>query len=136
MVAGVELKILQSHPQPDILPKPVQFSPERYRIMSGREATSNLAPLEPDMLGELFVLERVRPASVIDEQRGSVLRNLSWNLKPQPMAAFLERTARDFPAPRLSSALAQVRGSAPGSLQLLSQVAVNATVYMSAARQM
>src|SRR5262249_55031223 len=97
MVAGLELTIFEAHPHPGILPEPEQFSPQRYRSLSGREATRNLAALEPDILGELFVLERVRPASALDTKRAKVLRELSWRLKPQSMAGFLERTARDFP---------------------------------------
>jgi hypothetical protein len=134
MVAGLELNVLQSHSQPDILPKPAQFSPERYRSLSGREATTNLAPLEPDILGELFVLERVRPTSSIDRERARVLRELSWHLKPPSMAAFLERTARDFPSHAALPLLLNPEGVPENCLPLLSQVSVNASVYMGAAR--
>ncbi|MDP7215722.1 MAG: hypothetical protein QF583_07375, partial [Rhodospirillales bacterium] len=68
----------------------------RYRVMSGRDASERLAPLEPDILGEWFVLHHLQPGDVLDE-RLEDMRNLAWRMAPYGMAVFLDRASRDFP---------------------------------------
>jgi hypothetical protein len=62
-----------------------------------------------------------------------VLRGLSWRLKPQSMAAFLERTARDFPH---HGGLPLLLGPVDGTEEirrLWSMLAVNATFHLGSA---
>ena len=69
---------------------------KRYRVMSGRDASERLAPLEPDILGEWFVLHHLQPGNVLDK-RLEDMRNLAWRMAPYGMALFLDRALRDFP---------------------------------------
>jgi hypothetical protein len=68
----------------------------RYRLMSSRDASERLAPLEPDILGEWFVLHHLQPGDV-PGKRLEGMRELAWRMAPRGMAVFLDRTSRDFP---------------------------------------
>ena len=98
------------HP-PVITERLASFSPQRYRAMTGENADERLAPLQPDIVGELFVLERLSPAkapdSIID-----AFRDAAWKENHGTgISDFLYRAASDFaPHPalrRLTAAAAQ-----------------------------
>jgi hypothetical protein len=81
-----------------LVPTEEEFNPERYRILSAQPAFTDLRPLEPNLLGELFVLEWVKPKHEADTSRLDVLRKLAWSKDAIGMSSFLRRTAADFPA--------------------------------------
>ena len=90
-----------AHP-PVIAERLASFSPQRYRAMTGENVAARLAPLQPDIVGELFVLERLSPGkapdSIID-----AFRDAAWKENQGAgIPDFLYRAARDFaPHPAL-----------------------------------
>jgi hypothetical protein len=83
------------HP-PAIAERLASFSPQRYRTMIGEDAAERLAPLQPDIVGELFVLERLSPANAADALVDA-FRDAAWNEKQGTgIADFLYRAASDF----------------------------------------
>jgi len=95
MTGGFEVANLREIGDGDLLPKCQSFSPDRYSTMVGRSATKTLAPLEPDIIGELFVLETLKPRHAVDD-RADALRELAWRIAPASMFFFLSRVGRDF----------------------------------------
>jgi hypothetical protein len=78
------------------LPSPADYDPDRYRLMSGRPATEFLAPFEPDIVGEFFVLEHLRPGHALDADRARTLARAAWQVAPAETGVFLTRAAQDF----------------------------------------
>jgi putative lipoic acid-binding regulatory protein len=86
-----------------------------HSFMTGGPA-DELKPLEPDILGEAFVLDWLSPESELvalaASERADGLRKLAWRFSPSGMFGFLSRTAGDFPEHFLLAALAaSVEGS-------------------------
>jgi hypothetical protein len=99
MVGGLPLatlKNLANETQDDFFPKAKNYLPERYAIMCGQPATERLPPLEPDIIGEFFALEHVKPKHALDLERADRLRDLAWRLRSEGTMGFLTRAALDF----------------------------------------
>jgi hypothetical protein len=96
MVGGMSVELLPSLDK-SVFPAPEAFDPDRYYAFVGQPADRMLAPLEPDILGELHALDTVRPRHVADTKRPDLLRRTAWRVKPDGMASFLQRVAEDFP---------------------------------------
>ena len=75
---------------------PDRFDPARYRVVTGRAPKSVLAPLEPDIVGEYFVLQHLSPNEYETNALAVRLRGLAWQDHPFEFAQFLDRAARDF----------------------------------------
>lgn len=73
------------------------FDPLRYQVMVGASAERVLAPLLPDILGELFVLDHLKPRYAGDVQRADILRRTAWDIGSEGIHSFLTRAAVDFP---------------------------------------
>ena len=70
-----------------------------FRSMAGYSSQSDqIAPLEPDLLGECFVLQQFAQMS---EQKVADLLALAWNQWPQQSFKFFDRFVQDFPTDRL-----------------------------------
>ncbi|MEO5371367.1 MAG: ATP-binding protein [Magnetococcus sp. DMHC-1] len=85
-----------SHTNPDFA--------ERCLLLTGHALTTQqtrLFPLEPDLLGELFVLEYLQPTPSIRSDNNKKLRSqiiqTAWQINPLGVFATLTRTAQDFP---------------------------------------
>jgi hypothetical protein len=72
------------------------LSPQRYRFMSGKQVDGRLVPLEPDIIGELFLLDHVRDFQHLD-LNAQQMRSLAWAISPIGTGGFLERAVQDFP---------------------------------------
>jgi ribosomal protein S10 len=70
--------------------------PSIFLAMTGQEPGENIPPLEPDIVGEHFVLACLGQNSLLDANRAR-LCNLAWRLKPLDMAQFMLRAHRDLP---------------------------------------
>lgn len=55
-----------------------------------------IEPLEPDVVGELFVLEQLSPKSSF-HRKGPALIKAAWTISPEEVVSFLSRTSTDFP---------------------------------------
>jgi hypothetical protein len=95
MTGGLSLETLLSHDTGGLLPDVNTFDPLRHEAMTGRPAAIELAPLEPDILGEFFVLTHLSPQHMA--RRLDRLIRLSWEIAPASRAIFLVRAANDFP---------------------------------------
>jgi pentatricopeptide repeat protein len=102
MTAGLETRRITGL-DPLLFPRvwgdgsPDSFDPLRYQAMVGTSAERVLAPLLPDILGEMFVLEHLQPRYAGDFRRADALRTTSWDLGSDGMFSFLTRAAMDFP---------------------------------------
>jgi hypothetical protein len=79
MTGGLRVGILKNPPVKDFLPPPRDYSPDRYRIMSGRPGKRFLSPLEPSVLGEFFVLDHLEPESDVDD-RAEIARSAAFRI--------------------------------------------------------
>jgi hypothetical protein len=70
------------------------FSAARYEAMSAKSAKSSLAPLEPDILGEVFVLDWLLNA---DDADGASIVSAAWSANAPGVAGFLYSTVPEFP---------------------------------------
>jgi hypothetical protein len=73
------------------------LDPQLFRRMTGSEGQS-LAALEPDILGEFFVLEKL---IAFAKQKRTTIRKMlidvGWRIAPRDVAAFIRRAYMDFP---------------------------------------
>jgi hypothetical protein len=70
------------------------FSALRYQAIVGKPAAKVLAALEPDILGELFVLDWL---GGLEEEDVTWLVDTAWQLNQQGCQAFILRAVPDFP---------------------------------------
>lgn len=102
MTGGVPLDVLDAVHGTNLMPTPDDEAVfDRQLLMSGRASDDQFLPLEPDILGELFVLETLRIPALKrphEIKRHDNLRTLAWHYEPKGMLNFLEHCARDFPS--------------------------------------
>jgi hypothetical protein len=82
----------------------IDHHPKVFLAMTGQKSGQNIAPLEPDIVGEHFVLACLACEGFPnpDEDRTRFCE-LAWRLNPLGMAQFMLRAHRDLPAdPMLS----------------------------------
>ena len=112
------------------------FSPERYQLLSGQAAQERLAPLEPDILGEVFVLNHLSPAFHGDTERGERARQVAWHLRHGfGMFSFLSRAAADFPNEEPLILLSRPATEEPLTRYVWTMAGVNLVAHLGAAGQ-
>ncbi len=87
------------------------FSASRYEAVSGKSAKSSLASLEPDIFGELYVLDWLSGAD--DADTVSIL-TAAWSANAQGTASFIFRAVPEFTQHK---ALGSLLKPPPGPLQ-------------------
>ncbi|MCH8030949.1 MAG: tetratricopeptide repeat protein, partial [Bacteroidetes bacterium] len=97
-----------------VLPSDTALWLETFRLIAGTDSRSgyDLAPLEPDLLGECFVLERW---DEIGSRLGGRILGAAWRHAPHNSAIFVLRSTRDFPAHPALRALQGVADETPES---------------------
>ena len=104
MLGGIKLddyaKLLEQ--QTDLLsylPTPEGVNFEHYDVMVDRKVGDTLLPLEPDILGECFVLNHLQPPERGIDPTAKLQRFIESALDQDALAAvtFLNRAAKDFP---------------------------------------
>jgi len=93
---GLPLGTLHAFGDDTLFPLPTSYDADRYLAMSGRPAIEYLAPLEPDIIGEFFVLEHLRPRHALDIERVDQIRSAAWRASPLGTSVFALRAANDF----------------------------------------
>jgi hypothetical protein len=86
------------------------FSPKRYARMATGSTNTLLRSLKPDVLGEMFVLEHLKPENSLRTGRVDRLRDLAWSLSAANMQSFLARVEYDFPDHPTRKYLRTLRG--------------------------
>ena len=79
-----------------LLPDARSYDPERLRRMTGRDARDFVPPLQPDLLGDLFVLDTLERRHGADD-RLARFHAWAWSLSPGGMFGLLSRVSRDYP---------------------------------------
>ena len=96
MTGGLRLADIEYAALVDAVGAPPTYDPQHQALMTGRDGTEALGPLEPDIVGEFFVLEHLKPAYVGDTSRAARFRKAAWTQSPLGTAVFLDRCGRDF----------------------------------------
>jgi len=76
------------------LPDWESFDADRYRRMAGGDPLTTFRRLEPDILGEFFVLDRLKRLTTVDERQALI--NAGLSLGGTKAAQFVIRCAKDF----------------------------------------
>ncbi|MCB1882558.1 MAG: hypothetical protein KDG89_00965, partial [Geminicoccaceae bacterium] len=97
MTRGLDLEAALAANSP-LLPDAGSLDAGRLARMAGRPVADALPPLEPDILGELFVLEHLRKNPL----RIRPLRDLAWRLSPLGTAVFALNLTGDYPLDRFT----------------------------------
>lgn len=134
MVGGIETAYVHALDS-RLFPSPDEFDPAMYEAMSSSaSAEEDLKPLEPDILGEVFVLEYLRPRHDAD-RRVRDLSRIAWRLdasrnqeEPSKLTGFLARAAMDFPSDQVLLELTENEATTPRLRALWSEVAVRVIV--------
>jgi hypothetical protein len=136
MVGGLEVRSIISIDASGFLPDGADYSAERYAVLSGRDAQHNLAPLEPDILGELFVLEWLKPEHDRDENRAKIISQVAWKHSLLGMFNFLSRAVIDFASHRTLHYLQKPFTETPRARAVWSMAAFNMTSNYGDAREL
>lgn len=132
MLGGMPVEVLGRLKTDVLLPTldggPNQFNADRYSAMSGRVVDDTLDPLEPDILGEFFVLEHLTPLPYCKPDLADKMRSLAWDTYPYGFGAFLFRTAPDFVSHRTLRILTEPAEDNARQRLLWSLVAVHLTI--------
>jgi tetratricopeptide (TPR) repeat protein len=81
-----------------LVPSADLVDPHVYReFVAATSTDTTLAGFQPDILGERFVLDRLRTASGLDGITKKLLL-AAWSLEPDDLCDFILRAASDFPA--------------------------------------
>ena len=79
------------------LPRLDEIDAATHNILAGSPSSGNtLTSLQPDVLGELYVLDRLEEA-FDDPEAVRVLVNFAWELSSERFCDFIVRAAMDFP---------------------------------------
>lgn len=99
MTGGLDLtaEITAELRQAGLIDAAIPRNRSRYSALCNRKVTTHLFPLEPDILGESFVLDRIAKDCTADPSLAELLWRYGWRLNPLAMTQFLDRTGRDFP---------------------------------------
>lgn len=116
----------------DWLPGPRNIKSDRYRRISGAMPAERFPPMEPDILGELFVLEILSPNDSlgIESSLAKQQCDLAWEMDRFGMARFLDGAWRDFSDHDLMEVVSRPAIFSRRTRYLWANVAVNQTVRL------
>ena len=97
MIGGLPVGRLVTLETHELIPSHRTFEPSHLEVMTGKPADQKIAPLEPDIIGELYALDLMMPAHTADVWRLDLLWRWAWEEAPKDMAAFLRRAMDEFP---------------------------------------
>lgn len=100
LAGGLSLEDALDTPSAGLVPERAFFEPDRYEVMCGRPVDERIQPLEPDIVGEFFVLSHLATKRASARGWAEQLHALAWNASPIGVAFFLARAAGDFPRHR------------------------------------
>jgi palmitoyl protein thioesterase len=106
MAGGVAIDALDGVAEKLLPSWDIDRHPPIFLAMTGREPDKDIAPLEPDIVGEHFVLSRLAQRNLSEANRAR-LCELAWQLNAQGMEQFVLRVMHDFRSvnPRATRAL-------------------------------
>jgi tetratricopeptide (TPR) repeat protein len=88
-----------------LLPDPALVDPRVYRdLVAATTSETMLAGLQPDILGERFLLDRLAVGGGVDDSTERLVR-AAWSLQPDDLCDFVVRAASDFPGDAALDAL-------------------------------
>ena len=95
MASGLPTSALINNSFRDVLPASASTDLKVYRIATGGSPHELIEPLEPDVLGEFFVLQQLGPESEFHHQASSLVA-AAWATSAEDMASFISRASADF----------------------------------------
>ena len=106
----------------------------RALVMTDGPATAGvpanvISPLQPDILGEWFVLRSIRDGLPL-----KVLCDAAWRTSPHGMARFLERLVQDFPAHGITADLLKQPPPGEGAADAYALVSASIVFLLAKAR--
>jgi hypothetical protein len=147
LIGGLELREELQHLNPDRFPfSEGEFNKTLMNAISGGRETNFIPSIEPDIVGEWFALEGLKPCNPFDRTGGDLItaaERLSagnWNAAVQ-YARFRMQAFDDFPEETLASGLLRSPGNPESAGQAWLWLAANvlpgvANDFPDAARQM
>ena len=96
MVSGLPASFISNNSFPDVLPAAENVDFKLYRTATGGTPNELIEPLEPDIVGEFFVLEQLGPESEFHQQAAGLIK-AAWSASPEDMGSFISRADTDFP---------------------------------------
>lgn len=94
ILGGFKLEVMEDTRAQGLLPAPVDYRPERFKLITGKPADVEVPPLGPSLVGEIFVL--ALPSSRIDRRLRDVAR-LAFELDAIAASEFALHACMDFP---------------------------------------
>jgi len=97
---GAPILVMENPPPPETkLPHDMgdgdrQYNPDLMNILNGEDNTNRLAPLQPDLIGEFFVLSHLQ---TLPQRQRQALIDLAWQQNGLGTANFLMLAATDYP---------------------------------------
>jgi hypothetical protein len=105
-----------------------------FRAMTGRSADQAIEPLEPDIIGEFFVLQLLLAASAAEARGGTTFAEAliakSWEHDPVSTSQFVYRCGQDFADQPALSCVIVVKPNTKDGRYLWSITAANLTDYL------
>jgi hypothetical protein len=101
---GIPLEVVNNPPTAIELPKPGKDLQQRYEAITGKKLEETFQPLEPDIVGEFYVLELLNNDSVFESTAVSDYWQASYKIS-SPFV-FIERCILDFPQHPVTTKLA------------------------------
>lgn len=95
MAGGFAVEALDSVTEKLLPAWDVDHHPDVFLAMTGRNSGTEIAPLEPDIVGEHFALASLAQKNLSDANRAR-LCDVAWGLNPLGMAQFVSRVMHDF----------------------------------------
>jgi hypothetical protein len=96
MVSGLPASFISNNSFPDVLPAAENVDFKLYRTATGGTPNELIEPLEPDIVGEFFVLEQLGPESEFHQQAAGLIK-AAWSASPEDIGSFISRADTDFP---------------------------------------
>jgi hypothetical protein len=101
---------LEQHRGPLLPTWDIDRHPVLFAAMTGSEALSSIRPLEPDIIGEFFVLDKLKHLAGDDAR---TLVSVAWRMRPKMVWWFVSRCAADFGDHEALAKLYSVQGASP-----------------------
>lgn len=95
MAGGVHVEALNQVTEKLLPTWDIDRHPAIFMAMTGRESVEDIAPLEPNIVGEHFVLACLVPRKISGANRARLFE-LAWQLNPLGVAEFVLRVMHDF----------------------------------------
>ncbi len=129
MTGHLPIAYLKNNDSDLSLPSPANFNTEKFEKMSGSRISDTLPPLEPDIIGEYFVLKHLDSGHPELNNIAEKMRRIAWKISPSGFADFLNRCIRDFHDHKILAHILKCADRSEEETTLWSILAINILYY-------